>query len=255
MEKLAFTDRDAYNDIGRRFGMSAFDDPMFLPAEFLGKVRVFPLPNLVLFPHVMQPLRVFEARYRELLEDALAGDGLIAMAALAPGWEKDYEGRPALYPIACLGRITAHCRLPDGTYNVLLLGLRRVRLVKEMSTSRQFREAQAELCEDVCPTNSSAKRKAVRRELRDAILHVLPALPEAQEQLDQLLGNNMPLGVLTDVMGYILDIGTTRKLSLLAEMNVLRRAQLLLRHLTETAAAPPPFDAPALCFPPEFSMN
>jgi uncharacterized protein len=235
--------------------MSAFDDPLFLPGEFLGKVRVFPLPNLILFPHVMQPLRIFEARYRALLEDALAGDGLIAMAALAPGWEKDYEGRPALYPIACLGRITAHCRLPDGTYNVLLLGLQRVRLLRELPASRRFREAEAELCDDVCPARSSTKRKAVRRELRDAILQVLPALPEAQEQLDQLLGNDIPLGMLTDVMGYILDIGTTRKLSLLAEMNVLRRAELLLQHLSETAVESAPVEASALCFPPEFSMN
>ncbi|MFZ1934638.1 MAG: LON peptidase substrate-binding domain-containing protein [Thermoguttaceae bacterium] len=235
--------------------MSAFDDPLFLPGEFLGKVRVFPLPNLVLFPHVMQPLRIFEARYRELLQDALAGDGLIAMAALAPGWEKDYEGRPGLYPIACLGRITAHCRLRDGAYNLLLLGLRRVRLLKELPSTRQFREAEAELCDDVCPARSSAKRKAVRKELRDAIRHVLPALPEAQEQLDQLLGKDMPLGMLTDVMGYILDIGTAGKLSLLGETNVLRRAELLLKHLSEAAAEPPPVDAPAFSFPPEFSMN
>jgi uncharacterized protein len=235
--------------------MSAFDDPLFLSEEFMGKVRLFPLPNLVLFPHVMQPLHVFEPRYRDLLEDALAGDGLIAMAALAPGWEKDYEGRPALYPIACLGRITTHCRLKDGTYNVLLLGLRRVKLVCELATPRRFREAEAELCADVCPAHSSAKQKVLRRQLREAVLHVLPALPEAEEQLDQLLGNDMPLGMFTDVMGYILDIDMRRKLSLLAEVNVLRRAELLLHHLSEAAAELAPVQEPALCFPPEFSTN
>jgi len=44
------------------------------------------------------------------------------MAVLAPGWERNYEGRPALYSMACLGQVTAHYRLADGTYNVLLLG-------------------------------------------------------------------------------------------------------------------------------------
>ena len=83
--------------------MSSFDDLSFAPQEFSGKVRLFPLPNLVLFPHVMQPLHIFEPRYRFLLEDALATDRLIAMALLAPGWENDYEGRPPLYPMACLG--------------------------------------------------------------------------------------------------------------------------------------------------------
>jgi uncharacterized protein len=138
---------------------------------------------------------------------------------------------------------------------VLLLGLRRIRLVKELSTSRRYREAKAELCDDVRPAYSAAKRKTLRHRLRDAILQVLPALPEAQEQLDQLLGNDMPLGMLTDVMAYILDIGTSRKLSLLAEMNVFRRAELLLKHLSEAAAEPPPVEVPTLCFPPEFSMN
>src|SRR5271169_6633272 len=109
--------------------MSLSENLSFSVEGFSGKVRLFPLPNLVLFPHVMQPLHIFERRYRDLLEDALAGDGLIAMAALAPGWEENYEGRPQLYPMACLGRITTHFRLADGTYNVLVLGLRRARLV------------------------------------------------------------------------------------------------------------------------------
>jgi uncharacterized protein len=235
--------------------MSAFDDPLFLSEEFMGKVRLFPLPNLVLFPHVMQPLHVFEPRYRELLEDALAGDGLIAMAALAPGWERDYEGRPGLYPIACLGRITAHCRLPDGTYNVLLLGLRRVRLLNELVTPRSFREAEAELCDDVCPAFSSDRRRTLRQRLREAVLHVLPVIPEVQEQLDQLLGNDMPLGMLTDVIGFVLDIDMRRKLSLLAEVNVLRRAELLLRHLSETIPRLVSVHESPFCFPPEFSTN
>ena len=80
--------------------MLSFDDLSFSVESFSGTARLFPLPNLVLFPHVMQPLHIFEPRYRSMLEDALASDGLIAMALLAPGWENDYEGRPNLYPMA-----------------------------------------------------------------------------------------------------------------------------------------------------------
>ena len=53
-------------------------------------------------------------------------------------------------------------------------------------------------------------------------------LPEAQEQLDQLLGNDVPLGMLTDVISYMLDIDLAQQLSLLTEMDVYRRAELLL---------------------------
>src|SRR5256885_16113186 len=94
---------------------------------FSGMVRLFPLPNLVLYPHVMQPLHVFEERYREMLEDALAGAQLIAMAVLEPGWEPDYDSRPPVEQYACLGKAGAHHRLKDGRYNGLLPGRNRGR--------------------------------------------------------------------------------------------------------------------------------
>jgi ATP-dependent Lon protease len=234
--------------------MSTFDELSLSHEEFSGKVRLFPLPNLVLFPHVMQPLHIFETRYRDLLEDALASDRLIAMAVLSSGWEKNYEGRPPLYSMACLGRVTTHFRLADGTYNVLLLGLQRVRLVREMDPKRRFREAEVELCEDQYPSYPTVQRKALQRKLHDALLSVLPMLPEAQEQLDQLLGNDVPLGVLTDVIGYMLDIDLARKQLLLTELDVYRRAELLLAHLSDAAGEFAAGQA-AIRFPPEFSMN
>jgi len=59
-----------------------------------GTIPVFPLPDLVFFPHATLPLHIFEPRYREMTEDALRGDRLIAMALLKPGWERAYDGNP-----------------------------------------------------------------------------------------------------------------------------------------------------------------
>ena len=235
--------------------MSEFDELSFSVEGFSGKARLFPLPNLVLFPHVMQPLHIFEPRYRDLLEDALAGDRLIAMAVLAPGWERNYEGRPRLFPVACLGRITTHFRLADGTYNVLVLGLRRVRLVRELAPVRLFREAEVELCEDQYCLRPSPQRRVLQQKFRDALVHILPTLPEASEQLDQLLGNDVPLGVLTDVISYLLDLDLARKQSLLAEVDVYRRADLLLADLLQATADLSVAEAAADCFPPQFSTN
>jgi Lon protease-like protein len=131
----------------------------FDAATFSGVVRLFPLPNLVLYPHVMQPLHIFEERYREMLEDALAGDQLIAMAVLEPGWEADYDSRPPVEQYACLGKVVAHHKLPDGRYNVLLLGVQRVRIVKELQPLRSFRQASVELIEDSYDFETSAERK------------------------------------------------------------------------------------------------
>src|SRR5437588_12386806 len=101
--------------------MSLSENLSFSPEEFSGQVRPFPLPNLVVFPHVMQPMHIFEPRYRQMLEEALAEDKLIAMAMLAPGWESDYDGRPPIHPTACLCRVATHQATEKGTYNVLLV--------------------------------------------------------------------------------------------------------------------------------------
>lgn len=64
------------------------DEPLsFSPDQFEGHVRLFPLPNLVMFPHVMQALHIFEPRYRSMFEEALDDDRLVALGSLAPGWE------------------------------------------------------------------------------------------------------------------------------------------------------------------------
>jgi ATP-dependent Lon protease len=235
--------------------MSSFEDLSLVPQDFSGKVRVFPLPNLVLFPHVMQPLHIFEPRYRHLLEDALATDRLIAMALLAPGWESDYEGRPALCPMACLGRVTTYHRLDDGTYNMLLLGLQRVRLLREIQPHKPYREAEVVLCEDSYPVCPGPTCRALQQRLRDAFVRVLPLLPEAQEQMDQLLAADIPLGVLTDVVSFMLEIEIGHKETLLAEIDVHRRARMLLEHLDAIAKGQGGNNGPAAVFPPRFSVN
>src|SRR3954447_10843753 len=91
--------------------------------HFSGLARLFPLPNLVLFPHVVQPMHIFEPRYRQMTAESLAGDRLIAVVLLQPGWEEHYDDRPALHAVGCLGRIVAEERQADGRYNLLLRGL------------------------------------------------------------------------------------------------------------------------------------
>jgi len=91
---------------------------------------LFPLPNVVLFPNVFLPLHIFEPRYREMVADAAASDRMIGMVLLRPGWERDYEGRPPIYPIGCSGVMTHVDRLSDGRYNLVLRGLERFRIVE-----------------------------------------------------------------------------------------------------------------------------
>ena len=239
---------------GKTERMASFEQTSFSVEGFSGRARLFPLPNLVLFPHIMQPLHIFEPRYRELLDDALADDGLIALAVLRPGWQADYEGRPPIHSHACLGRVTTHHRLEDGTYNLLVAGMRRVRIVRELPPTRAYRVAEVAVCEDENPPSEAAERAALQRRLHMALRHVFPKLPDASEQLDQLLGGGISLGVLTDLVGFMLDVEPSGKAALLAELNVARRAEMLLEHLASSAAL---LDAAEGLqpFPPLFSPN
>jgi uncharacterized protein len=234
--------------------MATFDEVAFSIDSFSGIVRLFPLPNAVLFPHVMQPLHIYEPRYRAMLEDALAGDRLITMALLAPGWERDYDGRPPLYPTACLGHVTTYHRLPDGTYNLLLLGLKRVKLLDELAPRYEFREARVVICEDVCPHQQISRYGILQRRLCEVLVQIVPSLPEVREQLDQLLDGEVPLGLLTDVLGYLVNIPLEQKHALLAETNVYRRVELLLKYIPLSVNAPHRGGAGEF-FPPLFSSN
>lgn len=232
--------------------MPDFEQISFRPEQFSGVARLFPLPNLVLFPHVMQPLHVFEPRYRDLTREALDGDGLMALALLSPGWEKDYEGRPPIYPTACLAKIAKHSRLDDGRYNLLLVGVRRVRVERELAPVRTFRQAEARIVDDEFPVDAAPARPALHRRLIERFRKLLPQVPEAKEQLEQLLREEVPLGILTDIMAYTLDLDVAVKMQLLAECNVDRRAQMLVDLLSQATNDRSRFPGG---WPPKFSVN
>jgi ATP-dependent Lon protease len=226
---------------------------LFSPDNFSGVVRVFPLPNLVVFPHILQALHVFEPRYRELLEDSLHDDRLIAMGLLAPGWQKAYEQRPPIRDVVCLGRVISHTRVEAEKYNILLLGLRRARVIYELPPHRCFRQAKVELLDDVYPSEGDARRARLQRRLLDRFRRIVPKDPAAQGQIEQLLGHQIPLGVLTDLVAYSLEIGIDEKRRMLDELNVDARATALLGHLGRLLEGPPA--ATPSPFPPEFSLN
>lgn len=114
------------------------------PDEIQGEiVPVFPLPNVVFFPQTVLPLHIFEARYRQMVRDAVEGNRLIAIALLKGDWKQDYDGAPDLYDIGTVGRIEDLVSLPDGRFDLKLTGLRRVKM-SELPTDKMYRMVQTE---------------------------------------------------------------------------------------------------------------
>jgi Lon protease-like protein len=232
-------------------------------AQFRGVARLFPLPNLAFFPHVLQPLHIFEPRYRQMTADALADDRLIALVMLAGDWEKDYQGRPAIHPVGCLGTIVADQRLDDGRYNLLLRGVSRVRVVRELPADKLYRQAEVALVEDVEP--APEVRRSFRQLLVDTVSAWLPDHSGIHGELAKLLQSSLPLGALTDILTFALPLPPEVKQQQLEDPLVDVRVQRLVEHLpvkeaaASQAAAHPAGEEPAgeepRKFPPDFSTN
>jgi len=127
-----------------------------LSDEELARLPVFPLPRVVFFPGTALPLHLFEPRYTEMIEDCLdSGCTALAVALLAPGWEDHYDENPAIYEIAGAGRIVAHQGRADGTHDIILHGLNRVRLNELANDDHAYRCARAVPVEDFGTATSS----------------------------------------------------------------------------------------------------
>lgn len=222
-------------------------------AENIGDtVRLFPLPNLVLFPHVAQPLHIFEQRYRQLMADALADDRRITMALLQPGWEEDYHRAPAIHPMVCIGRILQEEPQDDGRYNLLLQGITRARIIEEIPTQRLYRTARVEICSDRTITSAQLEQ-TLRHNLGQQVLPFFSAHAQAAEQLRGLLASPLSLGALCDIFSFALPLDVEVKQTLLEECDVQLRVERLLASLEGNR--PPGGEPTPRRFPPEFSSN
>jgi Lon protease-like protein len=228
------------------------DDLPDVQGPFGGIARLFPLPNVVLFPAVTQGLHIFEPRYRQMTADAVADDQLLAVVLLRPGWEADYAGRPPIHPVACLGRIVTHECLEDGRYNLQLRGLARIRLGEEIDTGKLYRTARAELLRDE-QAPPAATDLELRRRLAQILLRGSPAQGQQTDFFRKLLQSELPVGMAADILSFVLPLAMEVKQELLAMLDVERRVRALVQHL-ETKI-PTPIAPAKTSFPPDFSNN
>jgi Lon protease-like protein len=173
------------------------------------------------------------------------------MVLLRPGWEPDYDHRPAIHAVACLGRIIAEQRLEDGRYNLLLRGVARARILQEVPHDKLYRGAAVELVQEL--PMGEATDQVWRHRLTEGVRPWFEAQAEAQEQLQRLLDNDLPLGVLCDVLAFALPLPPEGKQQLLEEADVAQRVRRLLEQLGELAQQPGADGGRT--FPPTFSDN
>ena len=116
---------------------------------------MFPLPNVVLFPKTPVPLYIFEERYRTLVRETLEGNRELVIALLRTGPEVKHADFTSVHEIACLGKIETYEELEDGKYNIVVIGVQRVRIIREVQHS-PYLLVEAETIEEASYDENSA---------------------------------------------------------------------------------------------------
>jgi Lon protease-like protein len=188
-------------------------------------IPLFPLPNVVLFPNVCLPLHIFEPRYRDMTADALAGDRIVGMVLLRPGWEGNYEGRPAVYDVGCAGLITHAEKLDDGRYNLVLRGMEKFRVIHE-DYQRSYRRADVQAIHEAL---SEADRDVMRSERRRLESLLVPQ-PQGRGT-DPKMPPSMPDEELVNALAQYLDLEVVEKQALLERDGLVNRCRSLIELL------------------------
>ena len=194
--------------------------------NFSGIIPLFPLPNIVFFPNSLLPLHVFEPRYRQMLEDIIDSERLIGMVLLKPGWEKNYHDNPEIFSVGCMGRIINVEVEKDGRSNIVLYGLKRVRIV-EILHDAPYRLARVNLMEDALGTNEEGYQKRII----ELISRWNSMLGKEYKSHRINLDSNLGLGTLTDSITPQIVSNVFHMQEFLEEANVLTRADMILEHL------------------------
>ena len=200
--------------------------------DFARPIPLFPLPNCILLPHATIPLHIFEPRYRQLLADALDSNGLIAMSVFdGEDWKSDYQGTPPLRPDVCVGYVIRHEKVADGRSNLLLQGLCRARIEKEVQ-HQPYRIAFLKPTEPQPPMeiDLSECRERIEALLNDPLLKQLAAI----SAIYNWLSAEIPTTALVDLAFMRLCSDSEKRYAMLAEPDACARATQLEEMLHST---------------------
>ena len=193
---------------------------------------LFPLANVVLFPHSRVPLHIFEPRYVQMTEAALEGERCIGMVTVRPEAIADMGGDPPVFPIGCSGVIEQIAQRPGGRYDLVLHGTHRFRIREEIPSEgeRIYRLGKVEaLVDHFDPSGERAELQTQRLEIVE-LLEVLVrrADPKGRGRFDPRRLSGIEDEAFVNVMCQIFDGGAAEKQGLLDADRLLERCRRLL---------------------------
>ena len=211
-------------------------EPFFDPLMFSGQAPLFPLPGVVLYPQMLLPLHIFEPRYRRMLEVALDGERLIGIVQLKDADAGDFCQAPDVCSMLCLGAIWNVERLPDGRSNLLLLGVSRARIVRELEPREPFRMAELALAPDENLLDEEERHELESR-LVVSCQVALSDQPQADDILKRILSSTAELSGLCNAIAACLPMDPAQRQEILETTDVRERAYRVLEWLRRQPGA------------------
>ena len=193
------------------------------------QLPVMPLPGAVLFPHALLPLYIFEPRYRKMLEHALQRHRMFCVALIKPSCP-DWHATEDFFHLATAGLIRACVERNDGTSNLILQGLQRVRF-NSFEQEQPFPIVSIDTIESRDPTTVETEALGAKViELYGNLKHDRRQLPA---KLDRYLSELRDLEMLADLMASTFVNDPLRRQRLLEERSLNQRLRFLIRYLRD----------------------
>jgi uncharacterized protein len=196
------------------------------PADLAPVIPVFPLPGALLLPRGQMPLNIFEPRYVAMIDDALrCGHRLIGMIQPDAG-HPGPEGRPSLYEIGCVGRITQLSETGDGRYLIQLTGIARFRIEEELAVDSPYRQCRVTYAPFVDDLTARRGEEAVDRQ---SLLRALSDFLKANNLKADWEGiESAPNEALVNALAMMSPYGSAEKQALLEAPDLKTRAEILV---------------------------
>jgi Lon protease-like protein len=201
------------------------DSSTILPAQ----IPVMPLPGALLFPHALLPLYIFESRYRDMLEHALSHHRMFSVALLKPQ-RTQWQSSEDFFHIAGVGLIRACVGRADGTSNLILQGLERVRFTAFEQES-PFPIATIDRLEsDVV---SSVETEALAAKVLELYSKFKGDGRQLPAKVDRYLSDLGDPEMLADLVASTFISDALRRQRVLEELSVQQRLRLLIQYLRD----------------------
>lgn len=201
-----------------------------LDPSALASLPIFPLPNCVLLPGGLLPLHVFEPRYRELTKHCLETHQVMGVARLRPGYETAYYGRPPVFERFGVGKIICSEELPDGRFALLLRGVARVEITRELPAELAYRRVEARLLDD--SWSDQIEIKQTHRRLISLCDRLAEVIDQGGPQLRDLARSFEAPGECADAIAAALIMDADARQELLEACDPMVRLQRTLGHVS-----------------------